>query len=124
MWVRKKENEINEAIRIKKIKRFNPLIPLILSIFFAFFSVLYELDFSPFFFFLIGSFIIIYAGQVFFNNIGFFFSWFVGSPSDQDSFDICSSCFTIKPTITEKACSCGGEFEPIEFYDWIEETCD
>lgn len=60
-------------------------------------------------------------GILLFNNPAFITGFFFGSADTSVQTDICNKCFSVVERTDNKICKCGGKYEPIENWKWVED---
>jgi hypothetical protein len=121
MWVRKSPEELEKDQHKNKRRRKNPTLPLAIGLVIASFELLYDPKLDYFLVTLFAVFALAYLGQLFFNDAVKIISLVDGSGTEkQEATDICISCFEVKRRDETKQCTCGGFFEPLENWKWIE----
>jgi hypothetical protein len=118
MWIKKDLKKVKKELLISKL---SPNLPLIIGFLVSFLGVFYANNFDFFWVYFISSFIIKYLGQIFFNDAFSIISIFFFTTSSNYRNDICNLCKKIRPRIKEKKCECGGLYEPLETWEWVED---
>jgi hypothetical protein len=129
MWQRKSPEELKEEERKKSRHRKNPTLPIVIAVFGALISLLGDLFDArrfgvPRLWFFVFSFILLfvvsYIGQYFFDNAVVLVTWLIsGGGLVGERTQICSLCHDVKRPDKTKICHCGGTFEPLEHWKWV-----
>ncbi len=122
MWKRKNKEDYKKEIFFLGFSKSD----LIASFFIAFFSTLAVfyyirtisyIIFSFFFFFFLSCVgVLLYDDPTFIIKI-----IFSGSSAPEYSSDICNACHSVVLRSDSEICECGGRYEPLENWKWIED---
>jgi hypothetical protein len=118
MWIKKDPKKVKNQLLLSKL---SPALPLIVGSMVTLLSVFYDDNFDNFWMYLIFSFVVTYLGQIFFNDAFSIVSLFFFTTSSNYRNDICNLCKKIRPRSKDKKCDCGGFYEPIENWKWVDD---
>jgi hypothetical protein len=122
MWKRKTEEDLKKASVLSNFTRDKLILAVILAglatiiaapVIGVFVWILFVVLFS---FSCVGIFL--------FNDPAFITSFFLGAGAVSPQTDICNKCFSVVERTENRICKCGGKYEPIENWKWVEDTED
>ncbi len=127
MWKRKTKEDykkVKEKIfldfsKSDLITSFSIAVFATLSVFYYLQTISYVIFSFVLFFFLSCIGVLLYDDPTFIMKI-----IFSGSSAPEFSSDICNACYSIVLRSNNKICECGGEYEPLDNWKWIEDKIE
>lgn len=120
MWKRKSPDQLDEEkCKYKK----NPKPPLIFAVIVGLISLFYETSLTVFIISFLLTLIIVHISLMLFNDRFFIIFTLFGEPTFQSDNKtvICNICNKIKLADRNKSCQCGGTFELLRKWEWIDD---
>lgn len=119
MWKRKPADQLEDEEVQDIRRRRNPIMPLLLGLISGILYSFMEGSISWFFYAFFIVFIISFISQ--FITGGIIFIDGGGFINTVDSRVICNRCHLVKDKDKKHSCACGGIFEPVENWEWVED---